>query len=564
MPSSPSPDIKTSAATYEVANEEGHTELVVRSRKIALRSRVTDFLQFCVEALVLLALLSFAKDCSPILPAFLLPLVFLIYAVPATIGSMYNIVVNRLHKQDLYNEAGKMSYYNRRWVIWFGGFFVAYLVSAVLFVLQAPSWDSKEWLLIWVSIPIFYLVFLIVQFFCKKEYSVKYYKAQAIKWSIVIAPILVTIIYAVLAAQPPAEQQIDLHAIIQDRYLPFSDSPSAFLGEVEKLTTYSDCITQYSVNKFESVSYPVSLIVKLILGFSVFAGIISQLGFCLLNRHEIESVFRLLPIDGGKSKEPIQPKYISILVVIWVVLSGVFCGMNIAAEKIRETNQYTFVDEWIDNTSEWVIFAAEQNIEVVKEDKEIVDSSQDFNERFAQKRDIFIAEHEPGLIDAVNAYYDSCEANVDSYVQWYESPLVSAERFVPIIGENAMKDEFEKQVIAPVSSEGLNERYRQFLYGLKDLYEEYWNSEEIRGIVQQAPVANAEEIISKLPNDMNLWPTWDSEDGKRLIQEVLLGKGENSSEEIRERILTYINTKRALAISLVESLPVKFNLSAQV
>lgn len=553
-------DTENFTQAQRLADEKESNALVVRDKGIALRSRITDFLHFCIEALILLALLSLAKDCSPILPAFILPLMFLIYAVPATIGSMYNVVVNRLHKQDLYNETGKLSHYNRRWFVWCGGFFVAYLVSAVLFVLQAPSWDAKEWFLIWVSVPIYYVVFLITQRICKREYSAKYYKARAIKWSIIVTTILVTALYAVVAAQAPTELQIDLHAIIQDRYLPFVDSPSAFLVEVEKLTTYADCLTQYGIGRLEGVSYPVSFIIKLILGFSVFAGIISQLGFCLLNRHEIESVFRLLPADGGKSKESVQPKYIIILVAAWVVLSGLFYGLNVAAEKIHETSEYTFVDEWIDGTSEWVILSAETNIEVIKEDIEIVDSAREFNECFAQERDAFITEHQPALIDVINAYYDSCEANVDSYAEWFEDPLISAERFIPIFGENAMKDEFDKQVVASVSTIVVNEEYERYLSGLKDLYEKYWSATEIASLVQQAPVPKAEEVISKLPDKMELWPAWDSEEGKKLIQEVLLGRDESSSEVVRERILDFINTRRASAISYVESLPTRFNL----
>lgn len=557
-------DPSTGASTpAQRAADEESTALVVRDKGTALRSRITDFMHFCIEVLILLALLSFAKDCSPILPAFVLPLVFLIYAVPATIGSMYNVVVNRLHKQDLYNETGKLSHYNRRWFVWFGGFFVAYLVSAALFVLQAPSWDPKEWFLIWMSVPIYYVVFLITQRICKKEYSAKYYKARAIKWSIIVTTILVTVLYAIVAAQAPTELQIDLHEIIQDRYLPFADSPSALLAEVEKLTTYADCLTQYGLGRLEGVSYPVSFIIRLILGFSVFAGIISQLGFCLLNRHEIESVFRLLPADGGKSKEPVQAKYIIILVAVWIVLSGLFYGFNIAAEKIRETSEYTFVDEWVDDTSEWVILAAETDIEVIKEDMEIVDSAREFNARFAQERDAFIAEHKPSLTDAVNVYYDSCEANIDSYAEWFESPTVSLERFIPVFGENTMKDEFDKQIIDPVSAKNVNEEYKQYLSGLESLYKKYWSAEEVASIAQQAPVPNIAEIKSKLPDEMELWPAWDSEEGKKLLQEVLLGKGEGSSEDVRERIMEFINTRKASAVSYIESLPTKFNLVNQ-
>ena len=120
---------------------------------------------------------------------------------------------------------------------------------------------------------------------------------------------------------------------------------------------------------------------------------------------------------------------------------------------------------------------------------------------------------------------------------------------------------FEKQVIFPVSAYDLNRQYNEFLSGLKDLYEEYWSAEEITGIVQQAPVANAEEIVSALPSEVNLWPAWDGEEGKKIVQEVLMGKGDGLSSDVKERIQGFVRTCRASTVSFVNSLPDKFKLA---
>lgn len=538
-----------------------HTNPSAQRRRNALRMHTRDFLAFCIKALVLLALLSFAKDCAPILPTIVLVLIFPFYALPATIGSMYNVVVNRSHRQRLYNEKGKLSRYNRRWLFWFGGFFVFYLFSSLLFILQAPSWNATEWLLIWGSLPIFFIVFLALQLICKKEYAAKYYKARAIKWSIPISALLLTVLYALLTMQTAIDVQIDLHEVIQNRYLPFAHSPSPLLAETEKFTTFSDCLTQYGVSKLEGAFYPVSLVVNLVMGFSVFAGITSQLGACLLNRSEIESVFRLLPADDNGSEQPIQMRYILILVALWLGLSCGFIWLDQAAKEMRETNEYTWVDQWVNDMAGWAILVAEQTPEHVEDATELVDSATSFIETFTQEKDAYVQEYEPALIDAVNNYYDRCASNSEAYVEWYNSPQGTALRFIPFLGEGSMRDEFEKQVVTAIDAEKLNRQYFEFLAGLKNLYDEFWDAEEMAGIKEAAPIPSFEDAVAA-PDNLELWAPWDSDEGKKMIQEILLGQGDGVSSDVHERLMEYINKRRESTISFIEGLPKKLHLDA--
>lgn len=549
-------DFVSDATVDPASSSRDCTALVKRDKEVAKNSRLRDLGWYCVKAFVLVAFLAFAKDCSPVLPAWILPVVFLAYALPATIGAMYDVATNRLHKQDLYNERGKLSHRNRRWLIWCGGLFILYLTSALLFVLQAPSWDGREWLLVWTSPLVFYVVFLVIQSICKKEYDAKYYKARAIRWSIIIAALILTVLYVVISLQPPTELQIDLHQVIRDRYLPYADSPAPFLAELDKLSTYAGCLTEYGISLISNTSYAISIAVNLVLSFSVFAGVVSQLGACLLSRDEIDGEFRLLPADYGE-REPIQKRYFVILAAIWIGLSGVFFYANHVVGEMRSTDQYTATDQWINDTSEWAILVAEQDIEDVKEDIELVDDIHSFNDLFIAKRDSFINDQLPKTIEQVNGYYDACASNVDSYIDWYNSFPVAAGRFIPIIGENMVKDEFDKQIIDPVSKEGINSQYDTYLRGLEGLYDEYWNAEEISALSYQVDASSASEKIEQngIPAQPRLWVAWDSEEGRKITQEVLLGNGADT-EDAKTRILSYIEGQREKTTALVESMSV--------
>lgn len=507
-----------------------------------------------------MAFLLLVSFCSPVLPPFVLVLLFLLYALPATVGSMYNVVANRLHRQDLYNENGRLSQYNKRWLLWFSGFFVAYLVSALMFALQAPSWGFQEWALIWAAIAIYYVVFLVVQRLCRKEYSARYYRARAIKWSIFATAVLVTVVYAILAAQPPTDLQIDLHEIIQERCLPFEESPSAFLGEIEKLTTYANCLTEYGVGKLAGSSYVTSFAVKLFLGFSVFIGVVSQFGACLLRPREVRSVFQLLSA-GDETEGTFQLRYLVVLAMLWAVLSGAFIWLNCVVEEVRATSEYTLVDEWVDDTSDWVVLAAEQDIELIKEGVATIEATQAFDEAFAEKRDAFVEDQMPQVLDQVNDYYDRCADRVESYAQWYDGFPQNAARLIPVVGENMVRDEFDRQVAGEVGDGALNERYGGFLDGLKQLYREYWSADEVAEFARQAQVPSADgvAVVCGLPSEPELWPAWDSEEGRRFVREVLMGDGaDGDSRGVRERILDYLEKRREASLFLVRSMPACF------
>lgn len=99
------------------------------------------------------------------------------------------------------------------------------------------------------------------------------------------------------------------------------------------------------------------------------------------------------------------------------------------------------------------------------------------DDQFTDKIDDFVNDQLPKTIEQVNKYYDACANNVGAYLEWHNSPPATAARFVPFFGENVVKDEFDKQIVAPTSKDSVNSQYSNYLCGLEDLYNEYWNAQ---------------------------------------------------------------------------------------
>ncbi len=505
------------------------------------------------RAIILVALLWAAGRFAPSWPTAAFLLVFPAYAIPATIGAMYNVVTNRHHRQYKYNKDGRLSHYNRRWLCWLVSLFVLYLFSALMFVLESPSWDDVEWLLMLIAIPGYYLVFLAMQRLCKREYAPKFYKAAAIRWSLFITTGLLCLGYAITAFWAPASEPASLATLIQSRSQPFENSPCALLSELDKLSTYAGCLTEYGLGQIAGSSYAVAFITKLVISVSVFFGIVSQLSSCLLDNEEILGVFRLLPTsDDDPEARPIRKRYLLVLLAIFVTCSALFLWAECEIEKMRATSAYTMTSRLVDDSTDLIVLVSDHEIEEIKQAAEEAGTRQAFTEEFGQRKDAFIAEHEEPLRDLVNDYYDRCIDNVDSYLEWYDSIPGGFARLAAFIGGGMAADEFDGRVIKPVDRSDVDAAYADYLGGLKQLYDEYWSSEVISGDNPQVRMPTSDELLSLVPQTPELWMTWSGDRQPEIVSKTLLNADRDNA---REGILALIEEERATMLATIEGLP---------
>lgn len=521
-------------------------------QKTAIQMHKHDVGWFFLKAGILLVLLTVIGNCAPYFPPIIFPFIILLYAIPATIGAMYNVVVKRVHRQYMYNERGKLSHYNRTWLGWCMLFFVLSLISGFLFVLGAPTWDLYEWVLIWLAIPVSYLVFQAVQQVSKKQYTPRFYKARAITWSMVIVGILLCIAYALISTGFSPQGSLDFREDIVNRLRPYADSSCALFCEVDKLNTFSSYLTKYGLTYIAGPSFVAALLIKIILSFSVFFGIASQLGCCFLSWKEVSGEFQLLPAnDEDDADQPFKRRYFVWALILWLVLSGAFLGADHAIEQVKATNEGTAVDSFLDDLTNLIVIATENSPE------ELVDSFQkgaeesSREEEYQRKLDDLKSQYEQQLTDQTNAYYDACLGNLDSYMEWYDGFAGGFAKLIRPIGEGMAKDEFIKRVTDPVDSSELTSTYAQYcseMANLEDDYWQQWNSSH-PGSPFSAFAGNQgtsdDQDDGESQYTIELWPNWDSDEGKDVIDSILLSTGSGSDHDsIRSGIETFINQQR--------------------
>lgn len=501
---------------------------------------------YFIFAVIVVAMLVLIGNAAPYLPAFLFPIIFLMYAIVASMGTMYYIVKNRQHRQLKLNAHGKLSHYNRRWFFWFAIYLIIYFVSALIFVLQAPSWDLLEWILLGLSAVIFFGVYIFSRYICKKEFAEEYYKASAITLSIIATTVIVALVYAAVSIIFAVPEHTGIRDILDHRILPFENSPCAVLGELGKVTTFMNSLTQYGLNEVTGASWWIALILRFILSLMMFFGVVSLFGCCLLTPAEMKSEFELLPTEDAPTAErSVTPRYVLLLFGIWLVMSTVFICANQVLEEARATEEYSWIDERLEEVQDVIILATEYSVDEITSTMQSTEAIRKFKEEFMPRCKAYIEEHEAKLESLVSEYFSSCDSNLGSYMEWYESGLGTFAKQVKIAGVLMAEGAFDTLVVDPVDRSELDSAYTDYINGLKDLYIEYADAQKQLNLIPFVGLREPDEIVDSLPSKLTIWPAWNTKEGRDFAWNVLLYTDDDATaEDARNKIREYFSERQ--------------------
>lgn len=554
--------------------------------------RLREAAPYFVKAFLLAAFLTFVGKCAAFLPTFAFPFVILAYAIVATIGALYYVVIRRVHKQDMFNEGGELSRLNRKWKIWFFGLFCFALFSALVFVLGAPRWDDLVWVLIWFAVPLYYVVFLAADRYAKQQFRFPYHKAKAMKWSCGIALVVLCLAYALLSVQASVDGQYLALDALRNPYRPFAESPSALLCEMDKLSALMNNLTNYGLSQIAATSFFAAFVVKFSLAVSVFLGVVSQFGFCLLNWDEVKSEFQLLPsrnddavvfkgsggeYDGsnasgdrvrfaGRNERAVEDNAIERSGGLNADVAGrvAACKRGADQDAGRALGTQPFVVGyfaivgavwlllsvgflWLDGETSKIRVTSEYTAAdafVAKHTDEIIvfleggfeDYLEDkaIGEEYRRKFDELIASRAETLDPLIDAYYDQCKTHVDSYLGWREGLFGGIAGHLGGFGEDRAVESFKSRVAGQVDATQLERAYAQYIDALMQLRSEYWIKRNDGG--SDAPIDSSilQDIVRK-KGELNLWRALD--EGDESVRNALLGADGNVDEETRKVML---------------------------
>lgn len=141
---------------------------------------------YLIESMVLIGLLFLMSRLVPVMPSFVIALLWAVLTFVMTIGHVYRVVVKKTYRQVRYREGGMHARFNNGRIL---SIIIGFVFSAVCsagLILSTPRWGTLEWILTVISIPLYIVVFLVADKLSRREYTENYRLSGCLFWSYIV------------------------------------------------------------------------------------------------------------------------------------------------------------------------------------------------------------------------------------------------------------------------------------------------------------------------------------------------------------------------------------------
>lgn len=514
----------------------------LQSAFTVLRANLGKAGSYLMAASLLIVSLTIIGKTIPFLPTFAIPFAMLFYAVPATFGATYGLVVKRYFTQNRYAPEGALAQRRGRWLIPMAVFFVFSLASACLFLMEAPGWKAEGWILVYGAIVFYFAIYQFVYRHLLNQYDARYCKSISMTLSAAVTAIALCFVSVVLLDPEGLQGRFESFEQAQEnwpRY--FANSPCLLLCEVEKISASTDVFMFYGLEDIAKASIWMAHLIRIIASFSVFYGLANLLSCCMLTADEIKSGFKPLPAFGEQADGlGIRRNYIFWLVALWALMSLGLVAADSWLKASTEGGQSSPADTAIEKVNDWFGFVP--LLELTAEEQALYSE-------YTRTCDNIASEHEEELVLLINQYYDSCTNNVDSYLDWHEESSDGLLMGFELFSDWNTSHQFRANVIKPVDSTDLDEALAAYEAALLQAWDSYQMNREAQCL---ADPERGVQLSLNPPAAPALWPDWGDAEGECIVRDVLLGSQQDATrEEMKAEILTFIESRREAALAKV-------------
>ena len=301
---------------------------------------------FFVKALILLGALFLIGYLAPSMPAILIALIWAGLTAISTISFVYFVVDRKKIKQIAkYKEQGRFAKLNSGRVFWLIAGFVISAIFAGGILFSASKWNAIDWLLIALSIPLYYGISTFVDKYVDREYKPQFRNVGIIRLTSLFVIALLCVICLTITPFIPSESYGNFIDALLAADKPFINSPSSLAADIGNASVVSDIVMTYGIPKVTESSFILFVIGRLVMYASILVSIVNLLNLCYLNLHELRKVFAPLPSEQEENfSYPLKKKYIALTVALSLCLVGAFIYADHESSEIKSAGEHTSLE----------------------------------------------------------------------------------------------------------------------------------------------------------------------------------------------------------------------------
>ncbi len=473
---------------------------------------------------------------SAVAPGWCVAVVWAALSAFLAVGVTYHAVVRKTFKQVGYCRDGLLVRVNGGRTVRLLVAFVASAACVAGLMLALPGWDAWEWAAAAVSVPVFLLVYLLLDKLVGKELAPLRRTSRAV-WAstgVTAALACAAAVGLIMWQQPELAPTTATQTFLSTENA-FASSPSALMVEAGLVTSYADALSAYGFTRLGEASTVGRYIVEVALQASAFLGLAGLLGTCALDWRELRRVF--LPLEqlgaelaaksevadgvGATPRLSLLRVPVAVSVVAPLLLVGAFFAGDATLAQLKESGELTPAENAVRDAfgaTAYVLDGAyydQQQVQAVME-------------QTAAKSAALNEEAREALVPLVNESFDKQVANVDSYLDWYYSLGADYERLINLVTgtvEQFVADQLTSSLQGGVDDTQLQETLQGYMDQAAELkadYEEQLAATELVGVPEW--MLTATETVTSSFFDTPVEPTQKLLDtGERLGLSVAAG-----------------------------------------
>ena len=394
---------------------------------------------YAIKAAAVVALLFLFSRVAAWAPGWCVAVVWAACSVLLAAGITYHAVVKKTINQVAFSAGGVLGRINGGRTLRLIAAFIVSAVGVAGLLVASVGWDAWQWGLAVAAVPLFLLVYALVDKLASKEASFLYRASLDVRVSAgILGGLLLVASFALLAVQPTPDVTSATEAFLSAEN-PFASSPSTIMSEAGLAVSYADALSIYGLSRLGELNVFGRYCAQTLLLASSIFGLAGLLGTCALDLRELKRVFLPLEkIGAGQETMPgvdrstgtARPALLKAPVVAAIaaplVLVGAFVASDSALAQMKAADELTPAENLVREafgTTAYVLdgkYYDQQQVQTLMEETTVKTAALSEDAR-------------NDLIPRVNAVFDARVANVDSYLDWYYSLGADYERLGKLI-----------------------------------------------------------------------------------------------------------------------------------
>lgn len=394
---------------------------------------------YAIKAAAVVALLFLFSRVAAWAPGWCVAVVWAACSVLLAAGITYHAVVKKTINQAALHAGGMLGRINGGRTFRLIAAFIVSAVGVAGLLVASVGWDAWQWGLAVAAVPLFLLVYMLVDKVVGKEAALLFRASLGVRVSACITGALLLVAsFALLAAQPTPEVTSATEAFLSAEN-PFASSPSTIMSEAGLAVSYADALSTYGLSRLGELNAFGRYCAQTLLLVSSIFGLAGLLGTCALDLRELKRVFLPLEKIGteqetmagvdrstGTARPALLKAPVVAAVVVPLVLIGAFVASDSALAQMKSADELTPAENLVREafgTTAYVLdgkYYDQQQVQTLMEETTVKTAALSENAR-------------NDLVPLVNAVFDARVANVDSYLDWYYSLGADYERLGNLI-----------------------------------------------------------------------------------------------------------------------------------